>query len=53
MGVGYKHRDWTEKDIEEIVERWLNGESYSQIAKDFNVSQWTIGRKLRERLRRG
>lgn len=51
MGIGYKHKKWTEDEIEKIKERWFNGETYGEIAEDYGVSQWTIGRRIRESLK--
>ena len=52
MGIGYKHKKWTDEELEEITQRWFNGETYGQIAKDYGVSEWTVGRKIRENLKR-
>ena len=43
------NKKFTNKDKAEIVLRYMNGESYSAIARDFNVTHTTISKILKDK----
>lgn len=48
MGLCYKHKKWTEEDLEKVKELYLQKVPITHIAKRFRVTQGTIRKRLKE-----
>lgn len=48
MAMGYKFRNWNEKDYEKLIDMYNEGTKQTDIARHFQVSPMTIRKRLKE-----